>query len=48
MKNNTSTLADFEVEKIDLKTQKIIRGGGTDSTNPSTSDPLKTNGGGNG
>ncbi|MET3025221.1 hypothetical protein ABXT06_00945 [Flavobacterium sp. UW10123] len=48
MKKKTFTLADFELEKINKETQKIIRGGGNDSTNPPTSYPIKTNGGGNG
>jgi len=49
MKNKIFTLADFEVEKINKKTQKIIRGGGNDSIDPPVvSYPIKTNGGGNG
>jgi len=49
MKNKIFTLTDFEIEKIDTKTQKLIKGGGNDATDPSTpSYPLKTNGGGNG
>ncbi|UWY29514.1 rSAM-modified peptide [Flavobacterium sp. TR2] len=46
MKNTTFKLSDFEAEKMNKEAQKIIRGGGSDSNDPS--DPLKTNGGGNG
>ncbi|MEN2486215.1 hypothetical protein AAYQ05_00310 [Flavobacterium sp. B11] len=49
MKSKTFTLADFEVEKIDKKTQRIIRGGENESIDPPVvSYPIKTNGGGNG
>ncbi|KAF2339753.1 hypothetical protein DMB71_14895, partial [Flavobacterium tistrianum] len=50
MKNKAFTLADFELEKIDTKTQRIIRGGGSDTVDPPPyqSSPIKTNGGGNG
>ncbi|MEN2486217.1 hypothetical protein AAYQ05_00320 [Flavobacterium sp. B11] len=49
MKIKTLTFKDFELEKIDKKTQRIIRGGESESIDPPVvSYPIKTNGGGNG
>jgi|GEM_PF-470926 len=49
MKNKILTFKDFETEKIDRKTQRIIRGGDDEPIDPPVvSYPIKTNGGGNG
>ncbi|RYJ40117.1 hypothetical protein NU08_0873 [Flavobacterium anhuiense] len=49
MKTKKMTFKDFEVNKIDSKTQRIIRGGENESVDPPIVNyPIKTNGGGNG
>ncbi|WDF63760.1 hypothetical protein [Flavobacterium sp. KACC 22763] len=49
MKTKILTFKDFELEKIDTKTQRIIRGGENETVDPPViSYPIKTNGGGNG
>ena len=49
MKTKKLTFKDFELEQIDIKTQRIIRGGDDENVDPPVvSYPLKTNGGGNG
>ncbi|KAF2079380.1 MULTISPECIES: hypothetical protein [Flavobacterium] len=48
MKTKTLTFKDFELEKIDIKTQRVIRGGEETIDPPIISYPIKTNGGGNG
>ncbi|KAF2343154.1 hypothetical protein DMB71_00060, partial [Flavobacterium tistrianum] len=47
MKTKILTFKDFELEKIDTKTQRIIRGGDNDTVDPPPyqSSPIKTNGG---
>ena len=49
MKTKILTFKDFESEKIDTKTQRVIRGGENEHVDPPVvSYPIKTNGGGNG
>ena len=48
MKNNTLTFKDFESEKINKETQRIIRGGDAEPADPPISYPIKNGGGGNG
>jgi len=49
MKTKILTFKDFELEKIDPKTQRSIRGGENETVDPPVvSYPIKTNGGGNG
>ncbi|MHC0444152.1 rSAM-modified peptide [Flavobacterium sp. 3-218] len=47
MKRKILTFKDFELETIDKKAQKIIRGGDEEPIDPPTT-PAKSGGGGNG
>ncbi|WP_205334633.1 hypothetical protein [Flavobacterium fluviale] len=48
MKNKVLKFKDFESEKINKETQRIIRGGDGEPADPPISYPIKNGGGGNG